>query len=96
MDKWNRAAENYQAFGTIVTDLPKAFDYLNHDLLTAKVYSRGLLLSSLRCLADYLRNKKQRIKVEFSYSPWDDTEYGVPQGSILGPLPFNIFCEICS
>ena len=95
LDKWNRAVKNYQAFGNIATDLPKTFDYLNHFRI-AKVYSHGLPLSSLRGLADYLRNKKQRITVESAYSSWNDTKYGVPQGSILGPLPFNIFCATCS
>lgn len=45
LDKWNKVVGNYQAFGTIVTDLPKAFDYLNHDLLIVKVYSHSLPLS---------------------------------------------------
>ena len=41
--------------------------------------------------ATYLSDRKQRVKVGSTYSDWLQTKTGVPQGSVLGPLLFNIF-----
>ena len=72
-------------------DLSKAYDCLPHDLLIAKLGAYGLDRSSLRLLMDDLNSRKQRTKVGSSYSKWSEIKHGIPQGSILGPLLFNIF-----
>ena len=78
-------------FGALLTDLSKAFDCLNHDLLIAKLNAYGFSLPALRLIHDYLSNRKQRARINNSYSTWMEIVFGVPQGSILGPLLFNIF-----
>ena len=71
--------------------LSKAYDYLSHDLLIAKLEAYGLDSSSLNLLLDYFTFRKQRTKVDSAYSKWSKIRRGIPQRSILAPILFNIF-----
>ena len=64
---------------------------MRHDLLIAKLEAYGLDNDSLNLLLDYVTFRKQRTKVGSAYSKWSKIRRGIPQGSILGPLLFNIF-----
>ena len=72
-------------------DLSKAFDSLNHDLLLAKPEAYGLDNNPVSFMRSYLTNRLQRCKINNSFSEWAKISAGVPQGSILGSLLFNIF-----
>ena len=62
-----------------------------HDPLIAEFEANGIGKSGLNLLLSYLSNRKQRTKVNSSYSDWYDIIRGVPQRSILGPLLLNLF-----
>ena len=72
-------------------DLSKAFDTINHELLLAKLHAYGFDEKSLRLIHSYLSDRWQRTKLNNSFSTWAELLQGVPQGSILGPLLFNIY-----
>ena len=94
-EKWKSAIDQGKSFGAALTDLSKAFDCLPHVLLIAKLHAYGFSLSALRLVNSYLSNRKQRTKINESFSSWEEILFGVTQGSILGPLLFDIFmCDL--
>ena len=91
LDKWKRSLDNGKIFGLLLTDLSKAFDCLSHELLIAKLHAYVFSFTAVRLMHSYLTNKKQRTEINSKYSSWEEILFGVPEGSILGPLLFNIF-----
>ena len=91
LEFWKRAIDQGKAVGAILTDLSKAFDCLNHELLNAKLEAYDFDHSSLSYIYIYLSDRKQRTKINNTFSKWPDIKFGVPQGSIVGPLLLNMY-----
>ena len=95
IEKWKRIVDYGGVYGALLTDLSKAFDCIPHDLFIAKLEAYGFQIDALKLIYDYLSNRKQRVKINETFSSWKDIEFGAPQGSILGPLLFNIhLCDL--
>ena len=93
IEKWRGSVDGGGRADALLTDLSKAFNCIDHELLIAKLYAYGFNKNSLYFINSYLKGRKQRIKINFSYSTFTEILFGVTQGSILGSLLFNI--HIC-
>ena len=83
--------EKGELVAIVTLDLSKAFDFLLHLLLIKKLEAYGLDNRSCSFLPVFLQNRLQRVKVGDAVSSWELTSRGVPPGSVLGPLLFNVF-----
>lgn len=91
IEKWKKSLDNHGIAGGILMDLSKAFDTINYELLIAKLHAYGFNKDALELILNYLKNRWHRTKINLSYSSWAELLSGVPQGSVLGPLRFNIY-----
>ena len=76
---------------TMAMDLSKVFVSMPHGLLIAKLRAYGLSENACNMIVSYLSYRRQRVKISGEVSNWCTINRGVPQGSVLGPLLFNIF-----
>ena len=91
IEKWKISVHKGKTFGALLTDLSKSLDCLPHDLIIAKLNAYDFSLSASKLIHNYLSHRKERTKINSSRSSWEEILLGVPQGSILAPLLFNIF-----
>ena len=88
--EWREKLDKNFIVGTVLMDLSKAFDCISHDLIIAKLAAYGFKRETLRLIYSYLKGRKQCVKINNTYSDYNEIISGVPQGSILRPVFFNL------
>ena len=90
IEKNKQGRGNINVFAAVLTDLSKTFDFINHELLIAKLNAYGFDSLTLKFVSAYLNFRKQITKFDFTSSNYLNILFSIPQGSIAGPL-FSIF-----
>ena len=91
IDSWLKAINDGKFVGCLMVDFRKAFDLVDHSLILQKLKLYKCDENSLSWFNSYLSNRTQRVSMNNKFSASEPIRYGVPQGSILGPLMFLIF-----
>ena len=83
--------DNLKISVAVFIDLAKAFNSISHEICVKKIEAYGFSESAVELFASFLKNRQQFVKINDVYSEWLETNHGVPQGTVLGPLVFLLY-----
>lgn len=90
-NEFSKALDENKEIRVVFLDISKAFDRVWHRGLLIKLRAIGFSENIIDWFSSYLRNRQQRVCIRGQSSSWRNTNAGVPQGSILGPILFLLF-----
>ena len=91
VDQWLTNIGNDEFSGVIFIDFKKAFDVIDHSLLLRKLALYGMSDCAMELFRSYLNNRQQCVNVDTRKSSLSTLMYGIPQGSVLGPILFSLY-----
>ena len=83
--------DNNKMVAAAFLDLSKAFDFISHEVRLEKLEILGFQQKAISLIESYMSNRTQKVDLQNTSSDWIDLHQGVPQGTILGPLLFNLY-----
>jgi ribonucleases P/MRP protein subunit RPP40 len=91
LNEWSKAADDNKRVDAVYIDFAKAFDSVSHPKLLHKVSKYGVGYELLNWIREFLRNRLQYVRIENDVSDFAPVIGSILQGSVLGPVLFNLF-----
>ena len=91
LEEWTEALDTGKAVDCIYADFKKAFDKVPHRRLLKKIRSYGISEDICLWIEEFLKARKQQVKVNGKSSQWEEILSGIPQGTVLGPILFLLY-----
>ena len=89
--EWSVSKEQGHQTDVIYTDYSKAYDKVVQDKLLIKLKSYGITGNTFKWISNFLQGRKQKVKVNQSFSRTEDVKSGIGQGTVLGPHLFQLY-----